>query len=79
MTKTPTPPPAPPAPPSATELTPTIPEVAAESLKDKLAQISADITSIARKIPTPNVTDSDLHGKQLQEIATKLKAFSKEL
>jgi hypothetical protein len=75
-----TPPKAPPAPPSASEIAKGAPVHAAgpahaapvQTQKEQLETIVKDLRRIASAVPTPNVTDSQLHGKQLQEIATKL-------
>ena len=74
-----TPPKAPPAPPSAKELAKGAPipagtavKAAPKTAKEELLEMVSDLRRIASAVPTPNVTDSHLHGSQLQEIAAKL-------
>ena len=78
-----TPPKAPPAPPSAKELVgaPTKTPVAAvkaapKTAKEELTDMVKDIRRIGAAVPTPNVTDSKMHGAQLGEIADKLEKLA---
>ena len=75
-----TPPKAPPAPPSAKELVgaptsaPTLAPLS--TVNQQLIALSKEIDRIARAIPTPNVTDSKMHGAYLEEIAAKIRALA---
>ena len=74
-----TPPKAPPAPPSAKELVgaPTLaPTPAVKSAKEELTDMIKDIRRIAAAVPTPNVTDSKMHGAQLGQIADRLEKLT---
>jgi hypothetical protein len=72
-----TPPKAPPAPPSASALPASAPTPAAAlEVGVQLAEIVKDLKRIASAVPTPNVTDSQLHGQQLAEIAAKLEKLA---
>lgn len=64
---------APPAPPAEVPVT-------REPLlsKQDFIALCDEIERIARAIPTPNVTDSHLHGRRLGEIAEKLRKFADE-
>ena len=75
---------APPAPPNASEmkrgapLPTSSPAVAAQpkTLKEELVDIAKDVKRNAAAVPTPNVTDSQLHGRQLSNIALKLEQLA---
>lgn len=75
------PPPAPPAPPNlstrfAGPTGPVVPGKAAvpspASKKVELLAMAQDIARIARLVPTHNITDTDVYGKQLSQHATRL-------
>jgi hypothetical protein len=74
-------PPAPPAPPSAAAIptvagTPGVMAPAPKTPQEDLLQMAEDLTRIGSAVPTPNVVDSDIHGRQLHEIAAKLRKLA---
>jgi glyceraldehyde-3-phosphate dehydrogenase/erythrose-4-phosphate dehydrogenase len=46
------------------------------TVKGKLLDIAGRIESVAAKVPTPNVTDTDLYGKELHELAAELRKIN---
>lgn len=49
------------------------------STKKELVALAGEIRAIAAVVPTPNVTDSHLHGHGLTQIADRLTAIAAEL
>jgi hypothetical protein len=60
----------------STETTESTPSL---SLKKELTAMASDIRAIAAVVPTPNVTDSHLHGHGLTQIAERLQAIAADL
>ena len=82
-------PPAPPAPPNASQLrgidlkkfgplpgTVTIPYVPPPTTEERLLTLAKEIERVARLIPTPNVTDSQLHAAALMHVAVQLRELA---
>jgi len=49
------------------------------SLKKELTAMASEIRTIAAAVPTPNVTDSHVHGGNLNKIADRLLALAADL
>jgi hypothetical protein len=48
-------------------------------LKEELKQMADALAAVAQVIPTPNVTDSHLHGHSLNGMARRLRVIAEEL
>ncbi len=76
-TVTPQPPPKPPAPGATSKAAVATPApVVKLTPEEQLLAWSAELTSIASKVPTRNVVDSDVHGARIAEIAAGMKEMA---